>query len=250
MLTSMKDMRGFSIGAKDGDLGKIDDAYFDDERWTVRYLVVDVGGWLSGRKVLISPHAIAHVDATNDTVATLLTRSQVENSPPIETTRPISRRMEAEYNQYYGYPPYWAGGYATGLWGFGAMPLAATEPAMRSARLSPEAARETPSVDPSEVHLRSGREVIGYHVVATDRGIGHIDDFLLEEGTWAIRYVVVDTRDWWPGKHVLVSPEHVERVSWPERSVLVDITRSEVERSPEYDGRHLPDSTVAYRAPT
>lgn len=247
-LRSLKEVRGFSIGATGGELGKVDDVYFDDQRWTVRYLVADVGGWLSGRKVLISPHAIVRVDSNKETVETHLTRSEVENSPPIETHRPISRRMEYEYNRYYRYPPYWAGNYTTGLWGFGALPLAGLEPVLRSGQSPYKDGERPPPEEGEEVHLRSGREVTGYHVAATDDGIGHIENFLFDDDSWAIRYLVIDTRDWWPGRHVLVSPEHVERVSWPERTVHVAIARDEVEHSPEYDPRRPRESSIAFRS--
>jgi hypothetical protein len=231
----------------------VHDAFFDDERWTVRYLVADVGSWLIGRKVLISPHAIARIDMSGETVETRLTRAQVESSPPVETDQPVSRRLEAEYNRYYGYPPYWAGGYATGLWGFGALPLAGMEPVLRSAQARREA-QEPPSppelaeAAAGEVHLRSGREVSGYRVEATDQGIGHVEDFLFDETNWQVRYLVIDTRDWWPGRHVLVTPEHVDRVAWVHRSVHLDIARTEVEDSPEYDARRAPQSSTTFRA--
>ena len=252
-LMSMKAVRGFDIGATDGELGKVHDAYFDDERWTIRYLVADVGHWLRGRSVLISPHAVARIDSSGETVETRLTRAKVENSPPVETDQPISRRLEAEYNRYYGYPPYWAGGYTTGLWGFGALPLAGLEPTLRSAQVRsgtepPPTPAEATEDRAAELHLRSGREVTGYHVEATDRGIGHVEDFLFDEGSWAIRYLVIDTRDWWPGRHVLVSPEHVDKVAWAHRSVYLDIARAEVEHSPQYDSRRPPQSSVAIRA--
>jgi uncharacterized protein YrrD len=247
-LRSFKEVVGFGIGATGGALGKVDDVYFDDERWTVRYLVADVGSWLSGRKVLISPHAIVRIDSNAEIVETQLTRSEVENSPPIETDRPISRRMEDEYNRHFHYPPDWAGDYATGLWGFGALPFAGLEPVLRSAQAQHEAPRATSPEDDGAVHLRSGREVTGYRVAATDRAIGHIENFLFDEDSWAIRCLVIDTRDWWPGRHVLVPPEQVERVSWAERSVHLGISRAEVERSPEYDPRRPRESSVGFRA--
>jgi uncharacterized protein YrrD len=242
---SFKEVCGFAIGATGGELGKVDDAYFDDERWTVRYLVADVGSWLNGRRVLISPHAIVRIDSNKETVETHLTRSEVENSPPIETARPISRRMEDEYNRYYRYPPYWAENYAAGIWGFGALPLAGIEPVLRKAQAARQAAE--PRANDEEIHLRSAREVTGYSVAATDRSIGHIDNFLFDDESWAIRHLVVDTRDWWPGRHVLVSPEHVERVSWLERSVHLRISRDEVEHSPEYEPRRPRESSIGLR---
>lgn len=247
-LRSFKEVVGFSIGATGGALGKVDDLYFDDERWTVRYLVADVGSWLSGRKVLISPHAIVRIDSNGETVETHLTRSEVDHSPPIETDRPISRRMEDEYNRHYRYPPYWAGNYAAGLWGFGALPLAGLEPVLRSAQVEHGAPRSTSPEEDGAVHLRSGREVTGYSVAATDRAIGHIENFLFDEDSWAIRSLVIDTRDWWPGRHVLVSPEQVEHVSWLKRSVHLGISRAEVEQSPEYDPRRPRESSVGFRA--
>jgi uncharacterized protein YrrD len=248
MLKNMTEVRGYRVGATDGELGKVDDCYFDDQRWTVRYLVADIGSWLSGRKVLISPHAVARIDSSSQTIVTPLTKSQVESSPPIATDKPISRRMEDEFNRHYRYPAYWAGGYTTGLWGMGALPLAGLDPVLRSAQSRPDTQEPPSFTEIEETHLRSGREVTGYHVAASDRGIGHVEDFVFDEGTWAIRYVVIDTRDWWPGRHVLVSPQHVARMSWPERTVHLDIERSEVERSPEYDPRRPPESSVAFRA--
>jgi hypothetical protein len=241
-LRSMTEVSGFGIGATDGELGNVRDLYFDDERWTVRYLVADVGPCLARRHVLISPHAIVRIDSNAETVDTQLTRAQVESSPPIETDLPISRRMEREYNRYYSYPPYWTGSSTTALWGFGALPLAGLRPTQTMREREPPAITE-----PDEAHLRSGREVIGYGVTASDREIGHVENFLFEDDSWAIRHLVIDTRNWWPGRHVLVSSEHVDRVSWPERSMYLRIAREEVERSPEYDPRRPRESSTAFR---
>jgi uncharacterized protein YrrD len=245
-LRSLKEVRGFSIGATDGDLGEVADVFFDDERWTVRYLVADVGGWLNGRKVLVSPHAVSRIDSNAETVETGLTRAQVEESPPIDADRPISRRMEAQYNRYYRYPPYWSP-YSPALWGFVALPLAGIQPALQGREAEHRVETAPAQQQGDEVHLRSGREIAGYRVAATDGGIGHVDNFLFDERSWAIRYLVIDTQDWWPDEHVLVPPEHVEKVSWQERSVHVDIARAEVEQSPKYDPRRPRESAVLFR---
>lgn len=245
-LHGLSGIRGFAIGATDGELGKAVDLYFDDERWTVRYVIADVGGWLRDRKVLISPHAVARVDASARTIATDLTKAQVEGSPPIDADRPVSRIMEAEYNRYYGYPAYWAGGYTGGAWGYAAMPLAALEPVLRGDRLRDAQQSAPPALpDTSEVHLRSGREVTGYRVQATDGEVGQVDDLLFDAASWEIRYLVVDTRTWWPGGRVLVAPTHVREVSWPLRSVMVDVTRAAIEQSPAYDSRSPIEHSVA-----
>jgi hypothetical protein len=83
--------------------------------------------------------------------------------------------------------------------------------------------------------LRSARDVMGYYIEATDGDIGHVDDFLIDDSEWAIRYMIVDTRNWWPGKKVLISPEWISQVSWPDSRVYVDLTREGVKTAPEYD---------------
>lgn len=224
MLRAVSDLKGCSIGATDGVIGEVEDLYFDDQRWTVRYLIVDTSGWLAGRHVLVSPWAIRAVDVANKSIAVDLTRAQVENSPSVETQQPVDRRYEMEYSRYYGYPYYWTGPYA---WGLEAYPLPV--PGSSSA---PPVEHVEPEGDP---HLRSTTAVDGYYIQATDGDIGHVKDFLVEDGSWTIRYAVVDTRNWWPGKHVLVSPDWITRVDWYDSKVHVDLTRETIKNSPEYD---------------
>ncbi len=115
-LRTVKDLRGYAIRATDGVIGKVDDLYFDDEDWAIRYLVVDTGGWLSGRKVLISPIAIGQPDWLDGVLPVALTKAKVEHAPDIDTRKPVSRQHEAVYLGYYGYPFYWGG---AGMWGMG-----------------------------------------------------------------------------------------------------------------------------------
>ncbi len=221
-----------SIGATDAEVGKVKDAYFDDQHWAVRYLVVDTGGWLSGRKVLISPLSINETDWNARLIHVNLTRDQVQSAPDIDTDKPVSRQHETEYFDHYGYPYYWAG---PAMWGPTSFP-AGTGAALGQVPppVNPEmlAQREQQSHDP---HLRSASEVIGYHIEASDGAIGHVDDFLFDDEDWSLRYVVVDTRNWLPGRQVLVSAEWVEDVSWSERRAYVGLSREEVRSSPEYD---------------
>jgi len=237
MLESLNKLRDFHVHATDGDIGEITDGYFDDERWVLRYLVVRSGGWLSGRSVLVSPYAISGLDAQRRAVVTALTRKQIQDSPSIDTAQPISRHQEAGYLGYYGYPVYWP--YTT-MWAWGALPVVTPpDPVLREELLAAERARSDPGVT-ADVHLHSAREVVGFHIQASDDAIGHVEDFLFEDRTWAIRYVVADTRNWLPGKRVLLSQHWIREVSWAERLVRVDLTRTGVERSPVYDAAHLP----------
>ncbi len=245
MLHNVNELHGLTIGASDGDIGEVKDVYFDDKCWVIRYLVTDTGGWLSGRKVLISPFSVGKVTWTDQVMHVNLSQQQVRDSPNIDTDKPVSRQHEADHSNYYGYPGYWRG---AGLWGLGAYPmpwvgasadasLAISEP--RDDTVTKERQervdRERESADS---HLRSGKELIGYQIAATDGLVGRVENFVFDDESWAIRYVVVDTRQWWPGKHVLLSPALIERVSWSQQEVFVNVTRCAVERSPEYDLSH------------
>lgn len=226
MLRSLSELDGSSIHATDGEIGEVKDVWFDDESWTVRYLVVDAGRWLT-RKVLISPYSVQQPVGSGKIVDVTLTRQQVKDSPPLETHQPVSRRHERDYLGYYGYPPYWGG---VGLWGTGGYPVFSPT---RASYDPPPQAPEPPSED---VHLRSAREVRGHGIEASDDSIGDVDDFLFDDETWAVRYLVVDTNAWWPGgKKVLIATRWIDRFDWPEKKVYTSLTRQQVRDSPEYD---------------
>ena len=227
MLRSLKQLEGYRIVTTDGDIGRVETFLFDDERWTVRYLVADTGGWLTGRTVLISPIAIRGADWFGRQLSVDLTREQVENSPGIERDKPVSRQFEVDYHNYYGWPYYWAGAGIWGAWTYPSALIAMHETPATTATREPERR--------GDPHLRSAKEVAGYHVQATDDEIGHIEDFVLDDESWQIRYLVVDTSNWWFGKKVLVAPDWVELVDWPERKVFVHVTKEQVKNSPEWD---------------
>jgi uncharacterized protein YrrD len=222
MLRSVKQTRGVGIEATDGPIGDIHDIYFDDQEWKVRYYVVDTGKWLPGRKVLIPPHAIRQTSPDHIGLPVDLTREQVRNSPDIDMDRPISRQIELTLYSYYGWAPYW----------FPLQPAGLGVVQGNAVEREQDAKAGRSGGDP---HLRSAKEVIGYHVTATDGEIGHIDDFLLDDQTANIRYAVVDTRNWLPGRGVLISPRWITEVKWSESKVAVSVTRDAVRNSPEYD---------------
>jgi len=230
MLRSMKALHGFTVGATDGDIGTVQDSYFDDVSFTVRYLVVDTGGWLTGRKVLLSPIAVRTMDWAAKRLTAALTKAQVEQSPTIDTEKPVSRQHETAYHGYYGYTPYWAGAY---LWG--AYPFPIPGRPRGAAELAREQRWDWAAKERADPHLRSARAVTGYHLQATDGDIGHVADFLVDDQAWAIRYLPVDTTNWWPGKKVLVAPAWITRVDWGTSKVHVTVTRAQIQTSPEYD---------------
>jgi hypothetical protein len=210
----------------DGEIGKVKEFYFDDRHWVIRYLVADTGNWLADRLVLISPHALVAINKEQKYIEIDLTNKQIEGSPSWNSDKPVSRQLEQEYFGYYGWPEYWSG---SSMWGqYSYIP--------RDLEKSKEVNSDGSAWDP---HLRSVSAVSGYKIQASDGEVGHIDDFVVDDGTWAIRYLIIDTRNWWPGKKVLISPRWIERVSWTDSKVFVNLLRETIKLSPEYTGLSL-----------
>lgn len=232
MMNSVSHLERSTITATDGTIGHVAEVYFDDDAWAVRYLVVDTDSWLSGREVLISPYAVRQPLGPGKNVDVALTRAQVEKSPHIDTHVPVSRRHESEYLAYYAYPAYWGG---DALWAMSAMPL--VPPALQTPKqMELEGVLSAQDVPAEDVHLRSSANVKGYDIQASDDSIGHVHDFLFDDETWAIRYLVVDTRNWWPGgRKVLVATHWIDGIDWADRTVKVRLTREQVRDSPAYD---------------
>jgi hypothetical protein len=228
MLQKAREIEGFELRARDGQIGHVSDFFFDDRRWTVRYFVVDTGAWLDHREVLIAPTAVCGVDLTQRLLSVDLTSQQVRESPAVDPTEPISREQELLLTQYYSWPMYWTGA------GFGDPLLMSTPPFLPVNAPRPVRSKAVSSLD-EEHHIRSVDDVRGHRIEANDGMIGHVDEFLLDDRDWSIAYLVVDTRNWWPGKRVLISPEWIFEVGWSEAKVFVDLSREAIRRSPEYD---------------
>lgn len=226
MLRSLKDLERYRVNAVDGDVGSVVNFLLDDERWIVRYLVVETGGVLGRPRVLISPISFRQVEWSSHRFNLALTMDKVKNSPGLDVDKPVSRQHERDYFGYYGYPYYW--GYLA-PWGMSASPAL-----LAAGRRSEEPSAHSEKTG-ADVHLRSVREVRGYHIQGTDEAIGHVDDFIVDDETWEIRYLVIDTSNWWFGKKVLVSPHWASRVSWSERKVHLDLSRQAIKDSPEWN---------------
>jgi PRC-barrel domain len=225
VLYRAKDLRGDPIIAKDGQIGSVDDLYFDDERWGLRYFVVDTGGWLPGRKVLISPASVDPEGSSDQAIRVRLTREQVERAPGADQDMPVSRQYEEAHARYYGYSYYWAG---AGMWGAAAFPA----PSAESDRIDREVVGELKAAEKhaAQSHLRSSAEVIGYRVEASDGKVGHLEDFMVDDCNWGVDAMIVDTTDWLPGGQVLVAPQAVERIDWQTRTVRLNMTREQVKQ--------------------
>lgn len=232
MLRSTKELFGYKIQAIDGDIGKVHDFYFDDATWIIRYLVVDTGFWLSGRKVLIIPSLLGQADWASHTFPVSLSKDQIEKSPDIDLKKPVSRQHETRLYEYYKKAPYWL--YLT------PQEVGAVPPVPSEHELSSEEEKDEENKKDQDYHLRSTKEVIGYHIEAEDGEIGHVEDFVMEDVVKVIRYMIVDTKNWLPGRKVLISPEWIKKVSWGAEKVFIELTRDKVKKSPEFD----PDKPV------
>jgi hypothetical protein len=230
MLRSVNHLRGFRLSALDGEIGHIRDLFFDDHTWKARYVVVDVGHWLPRRKVLIPPHALGSIRGRDKLLQVELTMQQVEKSPPIESDAPLSRQLEEEYLRYFGWPFYWMD------------PIFWSVPIGGGAGILPAPTEEGAPRRKGDPHLRSAREVEGYHLHTTDGDFGRVADFLIDDEYWDIRDLVVNTRHWLPGKKVLISPQLIEKVSWEESRVWVMISRDAIRLSPRFYGEQFEDT--------
>jgi len=208
MLHKASRIRGITVRAADGDVGHVEEFYFDDHMWTIRYLVVDTGSWLMHRRVLIPPMSI-EPSWTFAGLQSTLTKEQIQHSPEVDPT--MSRQDETRVLGYYGYPSYWE---------------EVAEP--------DSAAAEPSRLKPGDEHLCGTKDITGYHLQASDGEIGHVDDVLID-GSWKIRYLVVDTSNWIGGKSVVISPTALHGIDWSQSKMQVDLTREAIRESPSFD---------------
>ncbi|MEX0715107.1 MAG: PRC-barrel domain-containing protein [Planctomycetaceae bacterium] len=223
MLHKLSTLIGYTIRATDGDLGAVEDAYFDDRDWAIRYFVVDTGDWLPGRLVLVAPDAITGLDSEEEAVAVDLTVDQVEGSPDIHEHEPVSRRHEIDVRAHYGWPSYWEQG-------------AEATRTMESLRENAiERAR------PDDMHLQSARDVSAYDLHARDGELGRVEDYLCDDAGWIVRYLVVETAEWAGGRRVLIPPNWVADLDWKESKARIEHTQEEIRNAPPYDPARVPE---------
>jgi uncharacterized protein YrrD len=211
MLRSLRQLYGKKLGASDGDIGHVKDFYFNDQQWAICYVVADTGSWLSGRLVLISPHVFGNLHQDGDCLLVSLTRQQIENSPAIESHKPVSRQYVEEY---------YRGGET---WGVGGFPEA------------PPPLHFIPSEQASDdLHLQSTQALSGYPIQTSEGAIGHVIDFIMDDNSWAICHLVVETGHWYSHKEIVISPKHIDRISYEESKVFVNVTKQAILEAPQY----------------
>ena len=222
MLKDINNIYGTQVAATDGNIGHVRDFYFDDQNWIVRYMVVDTGNWLPGRQVLLSPHACDGFGPEGDAVRVRLTKDQIENSPSIETHRPVTRQYERDDFHYYSWPPYWDNG---GMWAVGEMPM------------FPPPVLDKPLADGpkpgDDIHLRSTQAVTGFDIAAADGSLGSVAGFLVDHKSWAILRLVVETGHWYSCKRILISTSAVQNIRYRGAKVVVKLTRADIQQTRE-----------------
>jgi hypothetical protein len=223
MLQNISSLYGHKLAATDGDIGHVKDFYFDDQTWVIRYVVADTGSWLTGRQVLLSPHAFGPLDNAKKTLPVQLRKKQIEDSPSIESHQPVSRQYEVDYYRYYGWPAYWDGG---GMWGLGGFPVLI--PPSQDAM-----AAHLQHHHRDDKHLQSTHAVNGYHIQTVDGPVGHVTGFLIDDQSWAVRELVVEAGHWYAGKEILIAPADVERISYEDSTVFVNLSKATLQRTAE-----------------
>jgi sporulation protein YlmC with PRC-barrel domain len=226
MKRSIKQIYGSKLGATDGDIGHVLDFYFDDQDWVIRYVVADTGHWLPGRQVLLTPHSLGSLDSVGQVLRVNLTRKRIAGSPSTDAHKPVSRQFEEEYYRYYGWPYYWQG---NALWGMSGFPILELPPERLPGVAGKTGLEHLPSED---AHLRSTKAVTGYRVQATDGTFGHVADFVMDDKNWAISELVIRTGHRLSGREVSIPTARVDRISWEESTVHLDMTREMIEVSP------------------
>jgi len=232
MLWDISKIKGYAIEADDGQIGAVSDFLFEDDSWIVRWLVVDTGAWFPGRKVLLPISALGQPRKALRQFPVKLTMQQVKDSPDIDTDRTVSRQLESEIYDYYGWNPYWSGGHFPVS---GAIATPFVPPLNVSESLPRVHVGSNARAKQSDLHLRSVAHITGYHIHATDGAIGHVEDFLVEDDGWSIRYIVLDTKNWWPGKKVLIAPGSVGEIDASLKVMHLNVDRQTVKNSPEED---------------
>jgi len=212
MIRSLDTLQGYRLQAIDGQVGKIADLYFDDHEWIVRYVIVDTGGWLTGRAVLLSPSALGAPDDTAREFAVALTRERIENAPGIDEAKPVDRQQELGLAEDFGWPAW-----------------------RQSVDGLPQQVTRKQSAE-GDPNLRSAADVLGYVIAALDGEIGSVSGLLVETTGWNVRALTVDTGKWLSGRQVVLTPDRVKHINWAERRVEIDLSTEQVRNSPPYDG--------------
>ncbi len=238
MRHTTKSFSGYQIRATDADVGEVKEFYFDDQTWAVRYLIVETGNWLTGRKVLLSPQSLLAADAVSKVFPVNLSKDQIRSSPEIDTDKPVSHRMEATLFQHYAWERYGGGGFYAG--GAAGLLNVAPLPDETDTLQIPGGTGEV-EFDP---HLRSTERVTDYHIHATDGDIGHVKDFIIDDQSWTITELIIDTHNWIGGKKIMLPVKHIKRIDWANFKVFAGVTSDFIRECAVFNEEKLNPSII------
>lgn len=246
MLRKATEMMGYNIAATDGEIGHVEDFYFDiteigDTEWAVRYMVVDTGFWIFGRKVLIAPDVLGTPEWESGTMPVELTKEHIENSPELDMERPITREYERNLRGYYGWPIYWGVPPATPTADSGFSRDTHMAPTVEAGGRFTGEREEVPDEvaaalrEGHDRHIYSVDDLTGFRIHAQDGEFGSVKDVFIDDYNWMIRYLLIDTGTWMPGREVLIAPQWVEQLNLDDSELKVTMTQEQIENSPEYE---------------
>ena len=221
MLDRAKALLQYKLSSRHEEIGRVKEFYFDDRQWVIRYLVADTGAWLTGRQVLISPYALDAVSRERHRMVLGVTKRQIEDAPSLAPDQPVSPQFEDTYYAFHGWPAYWRGPYT-----WGRSPYPDRDPRYGADGSTGRAGWSRQVRRTSDVH--------GAYIQTADGEMGHVEDFIIDDDTWAIRYLVINAENWWPGKRVLVSPQWIQRVMWERWEIFVALSAATILEAPEY----------------
>lgn len=229
MLHYASNIENYNLQATDGELGKVKNWYLDDLNWIIRYAAVDTRKWLPGRKVLISPSAIQTIDADNEEVRVRHDKDTVRDSPPLDETESINNDHEISLNEYYGWAPYWHG---TDLWGQTSQPMLEEfrggQTELTTDKIE-EISRER------EYTLRETDDIKNnFTVFARKEQLGVVDDLLIDEENWKVRYLVIRVENEGEETHHLLSPDWISAADWQNSTLTFDISAEDIRKGPDY----------------
>lgn len=224
MKRSINNLIGYTVSGTDGEIGSVQEFYFDDATWTIRYLIVDTGKFLFDREVLISSGALLKADWQKKIFTVNLTKEQIRTSPEIDTKLPVARQEEIRLQNHYLWSGYWGEGFYAG-----GLPVSMYDVLATGAD---DKVQKSKSDD--NPHLRNTKTVTGYTIKALDGDIGDVCDFIVDDVVWRLDFLVIDTGHWLPGKKVLISPHWVKEIDWENSTITINANVDRIKSSPEY----------------
>ncbi|MCB0393149.1 MAG: hypothetical protein KDD25_01240 [Bdellovibrionales bacterium] len=218
MIRCLSELTGYDINAIDGKVGSCVDFLFDDQSWTVRHLVVDTGGWIPGRKVIVPPSSINRVNWKDGELDLEFNKKKLEESPSLSKDAPVSRQYEEKYYNYMGWPPYWGLGF-TMRSGFNP----------RNTDIEREQSKNT-----IVTTTRSFKEVLGYEISNKEDTFGSVEDVIVSDANWKVTGFVVRLSKWLPSDRVIMPLSDIEEISWLGQSLNSLKTKEQIKALQKY----------------